>query len=151
MALENPRVSLHGGPTGFDAVVWTLLSPSNPPTLLSAAEIEHISGASSSSSHAIFRLESSDGDQGYPGKLVIEVLVALVGPGEQPRVYRKPGSPVPEEAYDLGSIVLVYRAKLDEGEKKVVTPVNLTQVRPNPMCTGNIETDADNVALGIQP
>ncbi|TFK65110.1 galactose mutarotase-like protein [Pluteus cervinus] len=127
-ANENPKVSLHGGPKGFDAVPWTLLTPENPPTLFSQAEIAAISASSTGSSQAVFRLESSDGDQGYPGKLILEALVALIAPGDQQRIYQAAGeSATPHEHYDLGSIVLVYRAKLDEGEKKVVTPVNLTQ------------------------
>lgn len=52
-----------------------------------------------------------------------EVLVALVGPGPQERKYRQP-SDVGSEEYDLGSLVYVYRAKVDKG----VTPINLTQV-----------------------
>ncbi|KAF7337061.1 Galactose mutarotase-like protein [Mycena venus] len=127
IANEGERVSLHGGPTGFDALLWTLLTPENPPTLFSAKELAHISITSSPSSHAVFRLVSADGDQGYPGKLVTEVLVALIEPGDQERKYRKPGDTAENEEYDLGSVVFVYRAKLDEGAKKVVTPVNLTQ------------------------
>ncbi|GLB40742.1 putative galactose mutarotase-like protein [Lyophyllum shimeji] len=127
VANENPRVSLHGGPTGFDAVPWTLLTPENPATLFTEAEIKHLS--SPNVTHAIFRLVSPDGDQGYPGKLVVEALIALVAPGAQERKYRTPAD-VPQVVgpeYDLGSIVLTYRAKLDEEGKKVVTPVNLTQ------------------------
>ncbi|RDB29426.1 Aldose 1-epimerase [Hypsizygus marmoreus] len=123
MANENPRVSLHGGPTGFDALPWTLLSADTPPTLFSAAELAHLS--SPSSTHAIFRLISPDGDQGYPGKLVVEALVALIGPGEQED--RLKMEDVNAHEHDLGSIVLVYRARLDENGKRVVTPVNLTQ------------------------
>jgi aldose 1-epimerase len=124
---EGERVSLHGGPTGFDALPWKLLTPDDPPTLFSAKELAHIPLTSAPSSHAVFRLVSADGDQGFPGKLVTEVLVALIEPGEQDRKYRKPGDTAENEEYDLGSVVFVYRAKLDEGNK-IVTPVNLTQV-----------------------
>ncbi|KAJ7340689.1 galactose mutarotase-like domain-containing protein [Mycena albidolilacea] len=124
---EGERVSLHGGPTGFDALPWKLLTPDDPPTLFSAKELAHIPLTSAPSSHAVFRLVSADGDQGFPGKLVTEVLVALIEPGEQDRKYRKPGDTAENEEYDLGSVVFVYRAKLDEGNKKIVTPVNLTQ------------------------
>ncbi|KAF9459948.1 galactose mutarotase-like domain-containing protein [Collybia nuda] len=127
LANENPRVSLHGGPTGFDSVIWTLLTPEVPPTLFTAAELAHLTPSSSNSTHAVFRFVSADGDQGYPGKLIIEALVALIGPGEQERKYKATGDNLDTPEYDLGSIVLVYRAKLDEGGKKVVTPVNLTQ------------------------
>ncbi|CAK5273378.1 unnamed protein product [Mycena citricolor] len=125
---EGARVSLHGGPVGFDSVGWTLLTPENPPTLFSAKELAHIPTGSSPSSYAVFRLVSPNGDQGFPGKLVTEALVAVVEPGEQERHYRKPGDTSENEEYDLGSVVLVYRAKLDvEGGAKAVTPVNLTQ------------------------
>ncbi|KAJ7882285.1 galactose mutarotase-like domain-containing protein [Mycena leptocephala] len=124
---EGSRVSLHGGPIGFDALPWTLLTPDDPPTLFSAKELAHIPLASSPSSYAVFRLVSEDDDQGFPGKLVTEVLVALVEPGDQDRKYRKPGDTAENQEYDLGSVVFVYRAKLDEGNKKIVTPVNLTQ------------------------
>ncbi|KAF8055540.1 galactose mutarotase-like domain-containing protein [Lyophyllum atratum] len=149
VANENPRVSLHGGPIGFDAVPWTLLTSANPATLFSEAELKHLS--SPNVAFAIFRLISADGDQGYPGKLVIEALVALVGPGEQERKYRTPAD-VPQAIapeYDLGSIVLTYRAKLDEVGKKTVTPLNLTQhwgfnleasLRERPLATVNGHT-----------
>ncbi|KAJ7253421.1 galactose mutarotase-like domain-containing protein [Mycena rebaudengoi] len=127
LANESPRVSLHGGPVGFDAVAWTLLTPDAPPTLFTAKELAQIPISASPSSHAVFRLVSPDGDQGFPGKLVVEVLVALVEPGPQERIYRKPGDTTESEEYDLGSVVFVYRAKLDEGDRKIVTPVNLTQ------------------------
>ncbi|KAJ7683639.1 galactose mutarotase-like domain-containing protein [Mycena rosella] len=124
---EGTRVSLHGGPVGFDSLPWTLLTPENPPTLFSAKELAHLTITSSPSSHAVFRLVSADGDQGFPGKLITEALVAVIEPGAQERKYRKPGDTAENEEYDLGSVVFVYRAKLDEGDKKVVTPVNLTQ------------------------
>lgn len=69
---------------------------------------------------------SLDGDQGFPGKLVIEALVALIG-AKKPDHKEKAGDADVE--YNLGSIVLAYRAKLREGDKQVVTPINLTQVR----------------------
>jgi hypothetical protein len=83
---------------------------------------------SSPSSYAVFRLVSADGDQGFPGKLVTEALVALIEPGDQDRKYRKPGDTAENEEYDLGSVAFIYRAKLEKGDKEVVTPVNLTQV-----------------------
>lgn len=105
-------------------MAWELLTPSTPPTLFSAAELAHLPTSSSATSHAIFRLVSPDGDQGFPGQLVAEVLVALVEPGPQERKYREPGVKIVEEEYDLGSLVYVYRAKVDKG----VTPINMTQV-----------------------
>ncbi|KAH6913533.1 galactose mutarotase-like domain-containing protein [Coprinopsis sp. MPI-PUGE-AT-0042] len=107
-ANENPRVSLHGGPVAWDAVPWTNVT-SNP-TLFTKAEISAL-GELPPNSFTVFQLVSADGDQGYPGKLVAETLVAVVAGGDSA----------------IGSVVIVYRAKLDEGDKKVVTPVNLTQ------------------------
>ncbi|KAF7312740.1 hypothetical protein MIND_00289000 [Mycena indigotica] len=112
---EGSRVSLHGGPTGFDAVEWTQLNASDPPTLFTQKELAHV--AKEGGSHAFFRLISPDGDQGFPGTLVTEALVALVAPEETESGAKE---------YDLGSVVLVYRAKL-KSTTKAVTPVNLTQ------------------------
>ncbi|KAG6849595.1 hypothetical protein H0H93_007117 [Arthromyces matolae] len=124
-ANEGTAVSLHGGIVGFDSLPWTQLDAENPPTLFSAAELKSLE--SPNTAYTIFRLISPDGDEGYPGKLVTEALVALIGPGEQPRRYPSSENPPAETPeYDLGSVILVYRAKLDEKEK-VVTPVNLTQ------------------------
>ncbi|KAF5359879.1 hypothetical protein D9756_003611 [Leucocoprinus leucothites] len=61
-------------------------------------------------SYALFSLVSPHGDQGYPGELLTEVLVSLV----------------PSSAGKLGSVVIVYRCRLN-GREKVVTSVNLTQ------------------------
>ncbi|KAK0223541.1 galactose mutarotase-like domain-containing protein [Armillaria fumosa] len=113
-ANESPRVSLHGGPIGFDSLPWTLLSADTPPTLFSKAELGHFSGEENSS-HAIFRLVSPSGDQGYPGKLTIEVLVSLLAP--EPQIMEA------GKEFNLGSLVYVYRAKVNEG----VTAINLTQ------------------------
>jgi aldose 1-epimerase len=109
---ENPKVSLHGGPTGFDAVMWSTLSREEKPELFSSAETEQIRSFPEKS-YAVFRLVSPDGDQGYPGELLNEVLIALV----------------PSSTGKLGTVVIVYRSKLN-GKVKAVTPVNLTQVRP---------------------
>ncbi|KAF8805389.1 galactose mutarotase-like protein [Phlegmacium glaucopus] len=119
---ENELVSLHGGPVGFDAVPWTLLSEGDHPTLFSAAEVSNLTPSESTvPSYAFFRLISVSGDQGFPGKLVIEALIALIGP------VMPQGSVTTSAEDSVGSIVIVYRAKLDEGPTKVVTPINLTQ------------------------
>ncbi|PFH50033.1 hypothetical protein AMATHDRAFT_61952 [Amanita thiersii Skay4041] len=113
---ENSRVSLHGGPTGFDSVTWKLLNDSKV-ELFTQTELSEISTLGPAS-YAFFRLESPDGDQGYPGKLVVEALIAIT----PPTIKREAHS----QEVKLGSVVLVYRARLAE-DKKMVTPVNLTQ------------------------
>ncbi|KAF9041128.1 galactose mutarotase-like protein [Hymenopellis radicata] len=102
---QSEGVSLHGGPVGYDSLPWEQLS--TPPTLFSKAELSHFHD-----SHAVFRLISPDGDQGYPGTLTMEVLVALLPP-----------KPTSSTTSDMGSLIYVYRAKVD----KDVTPINLTQ------------------------
>jgi aldose 1-epimerase len=117
-------VSLHGGLRGFDSLPLVLLSSPSESTLFTKAELTtlatQIPGESSSS---IWRLVSEDGDQGYPGRLTVEVLVAL---------QEASGGKSEEgggEELALGSIVIVYRAKVDKKDgKPVVTPINLTQV-----------------------
>ncbi|KAF9444690.1 galactose mutarotase-like protein [Macrolepiota fuliginosa MF-IS2] len=113
-ANENTKVSLHGGPTGYDAVVWTVLSKDEAPQLFSKSEVERIRSLPGSA-YALFRLVSPDGDQGYPGELLTEVLIALVSP-----------TPEQSQAGKVGHVVIVYRSKLT-GQEKTVTPVNLTQ------------------------
>lgn len=112
---ENPQVSLHGGPTGFDSVVWTVLGTEEKPLLFSNTEIERIR-ALPAKTFALFRLISPDGDQGYPGELLTEVLMALV-----------PSTSGHSSITKLGHVVIAYRSKLADG-KAGVTPVNLTQV-----------------------
>lgn len=101
---------MHGGPVGFHALIWTFLSRDETPQLFSEAEVEKIRSLPEPS-YALFRLVSPDGDQGYPGELLNEVLFALV----------------PSTTGKLGNVVIVYRSKLN-GQEKTVTPVNLTQV-----------------------
>ncbi|KAL0953230.1 hypothetical protein HGRIS_004483 [Hohenbuehelia grisea] len=122
IANEGDKVSLHGGPTGFDALPWEQV---DKPTLFTATELSHLPGAEESTA-AVFRLVSPDGDQGFPGKLIVEALVALIGPGTQERKFIRPGDHIDQLEFDLGSVVLVYRAKLDSAQP-AVTPVNLTQ------------------------
>ncbi|KAG5645095.1 hypothetical protein DXG03_006909 [Asterophora parasitica] len=96
------------------------------------AELSHLS--SPTTDHAIFRLISPDGNQGFPGKLILEALVAIIGPGKQERKYRTttdiPQAVGPE--YDLGSIVLTYRAKLDEEKKSD----RIAELGPDALPTG---------------
>ncbi|KAI5119636.1 hypothetical protein M0805_008998 [Coniferiporia weirii] len=111
---KDPGVSLHGGPKGFDDVDWDVVHPSQA-TLFSDEEKVSIGSIPAC---AVFRYTSPDGDQGFPGTLVTEVLVGLLNPG-QAEINNAKGE------YHLGSILFVYRAKLlEEG---IVTPINLTQ------------------------
>ncbi|MEN3813380.1 aldose epimerase family protein [Chromobacterium piscinae] len=60
------RHAIHGGPEGFDRRLWQVAAvadlPDRPEVLL--------------------RLESPDGDQGFPGKLILTVSYALKPPGD---------------------------------------------------------------------
>lgn len=118
IAIENPQVNLHGGAVGFDDVDWEVLHPTQA-TLFS--DDEKVSIATIPSAVA-FAHTSPDGDEGFPGTLRSEVLVGLLGPGQNNVAVQK-------GEYALGSVVFIYRAKLTDEDKKVVTPVNLTQVR----------------------
>lgn len=121
VSTESPKVSLHGGPEGFDFGVWQKLAWLDDATLFTKAEIRSIA-ARTDASAAIFSLTSPDGDQGYSGTLYLETLVVLLPPVklESSTAWQ----------HELGSIVIIYRAKLidlPQGQKKV-TPINLTQV-----------------------
>ncbi len=135
LSQKVPECPLHGGPIGFDSLPWTLLSADTPPTLFSKAELGHFPG-DENGSHAIFRLVSPSGDQGYPGELTIEVLISLLAPVPQVMEAGK--------EFDLGSLVYVYRAKVNKG----VTPVNLTQVSDSNVVQSIY---LRSIALGIQP
>ncbi|KAK7682610.1 hypothetical protein QCA50_014410 [Cerrena zonata] len=113
---ESPTVSLHGGPTGFDSQVFTPQVDLSSVQLFTAKEKSEIEEKYNNGSGMVFSLISESGDQGFPGKLLVEVLVSLVEP-------KGPQTTQPE--LNLGAVVIVYRAKLlDEA---VVTPINLTQ------------------------
>lgn len=120
MDSENNLVSLHGGPVGFDSLPFTTISTSSA-TLFSKAELASLTSLiPGESSSTIWRLVSEDGDQGFPGKLTVEVLVGLVA-GNGPKKQESGES-------DLGSILIVYRARVEGKDgAKAVTPVNLTQ------------------------
>lgn len=108
-------MSLHGGPTGFDYVTWQQI-PLSHSKLFSKTELEHFSGPTEEdpdSSFALFMYTSPDGDQGFPGVLRVETLMALI-PGNEDN-----------GEWIMGNVIIVYRAKLENEE--TVTPVNLTQ------------------------
>ncbi|KAI0317520.1 galactose mutarotase-like protein [Amylostereum chailletii] len=131
----TPLVSLHGGPVGFDAATFEavpldaltpspegtrLTTESAPGALFTKSEVETLQSRFPQGAGALFRAISKDGDQGYPGTLLVEVAVGLLQP-QAPVA----GAGAEGKEYHLGSVVFVYRAKLlDEG---VVTPINLTQ------------------------
>lgn len=102
-------MSFHGGPLGFDTVVWRTLLEDEEPELFSSSEIESIQSLPPES-YALFSSISPHGNQGYPGDLLTEVLISLV----------------PTYTGHSGYIVIVYRSKLI-GIEKVVTPINLSQ------------------------
>jgi aldose 1-epimerase len=118
---ESPKVSLHGGPEGFDFRVWKKLAQLDDATLFTKAEVKSIATRTDTSA-AIFSLTSPDGDQGYGGTLYLETLVVLLPPVKL--------DPSTVSRHELGSVVIVYRAKLinlPDGQKKV-TPINMTQL-----------------------
>jgi len=115
---ESPSVSLHGGIDGFDEKLWQpILFPPSPGDICLFSDKELGTLASQVATAALFKAISEDGEQGFPGRLRVEVLVGLT----QPTAIR--GAKKGE--WNLGSIILIYRAKLID-DKKTVTPINLT-------------------------
>ncbi|KAI0044026.1 galactose mutarotase-like protein [Auriscalpium vulgare] len=132
-ANESPAVSLHGGPAGFDAAAFEpvpldALAPgaagapvtaaSPPGALFTEAELGTLQTLLPQGAGALFRHVSEDGDQGFPGTLLVEVVVGLLPPN---------GPATGEGEVHLGSVVFIYRAKLVDDGPKIVTPINLTQ------------------------
>ncbi|KAJ6514743.1 hypothetical protein DFH09DRAFT_1332868 [Mycena vulgaris] len=159
IANEGEHVSLHGSSTGFDALTLTLLTPDNPLTLFTTKDLAHIPIASLPSLHAVFRFVSEDGDQGYPEKLVTEVLVALIEPGNQERKYRKPGDTWENEEYDLGSVVITpvnltqgFNLDGSQGEKQgSPEPLGVKGHRRTLKSDQIVKRDADSLTLGFTP
>lgn len=81
LAINNGPNSLHGGPTGFHARVWDAVQPT--PTTV------------------IFNYTSADGEEGFPGKLEVEVTYRLED--------------------EINALAIEYRATTDKA-----TVVNLT-------------------------
>lgn len=117
---EGPGVSLHGGPGGFDRSTFKPLSALTPEhsKLFTPVELETIKKDIGSA--VIFEHTSPAGDEGYPGELLVEVLVAVLKPAASVT------SAATSREQHLGSVLLDYRASL-RGETKTITPVNLTQ------------------------
>lgn len=119
-ASEGPTVSLHGGPVGFDHVVWKPHEKLSDAKLFTPAELASIEGETTAS--ALFSHTSPGGTEGFPGALDVEVVWALTNPSRtfDPQTYER----------QLGSVVLIYRAQvrneLEGNGTKTVTPINLT-------------------------
>jgi len=131
---DGEKVSLHGGPDTLDSTEWTHIPTSSSklfthPELESLATLERDRDAlgipnklrEPFRSSAIFTATSPNGHNGFPGTLYLEALFAVL-----PRAIT-PDPSAPE--YQLGQILVVYRAKLLE--PGIVSPVNLTQVCPD--------------------
>jgi aldose 1-epimerase len=58
--INNGKNSLHGGTTGFDKVLWDVVSVKNGPT-----------------ASVTLRYVSPDGDQGYPGTMTVDATYSL--------------------------------------------------------------------------
>jgi aldose 1-epimerase len=114
-SVEGEKVSLHGGPSALDTVLFETIKPANS-ILFNAAELHDLK--LTDYSNALFTATTPDGSNGFPGTLRIEVLIALVNPFELPAVS-------PGKYADLGSALIVYRARLMESG--TITPINLTQ------------------------
>lgn len=127
---ENDYVSLHGGPQGFDSMIWTHLDSFSQSTLFTKSELDTIvTEIPGEASKSMWTLVSESGDQGFPGRLTVEVLIGL---------QESPKQTVQETELKLGSIVVVYRAKVEgENGERVVTPINLTQVCISSLLTHN--------------
>jgi aldose 1-epimerase len=118
---EGKEVSLHGGPSTLDSTEWEHI-PTSSSKLFTPSELESLATLESDRdfhSSAVFAATSPNGHNGFPGTLYLEALFAVL-----PRA-STPDPSAPE--YQLGQILIVYRAKLLESG--IVSPVNLTQVR----------------------
>lgn len=117
---EGTTVSLHGGPGGFDRSTFKPLSAltTEHSKLFTSAELAAITNDISSAT--IFEHTSPAGDEGYPGELLVEVLVGVLKPNGST------ASAATSQEHHLGSVILDYRAQL-KGDIKTITPINLTQ------------------------
>ncbi|KAG8967341.1 hypothetical protein FRC03_010086 [Tulasnella sp. 419] len=118
---ESTQVNLHGGPDGFDRRVFEVIDPVKNPESYSLFSLREKQAINKLTSSAVFKLTSPAGDQGFPGTLYVEILTGLEAGS---------GPTFENGIRHLGSLVLIYRAKiiLGDSEEKVVTPVNLTQL-----------------------
>ncbi|KAG8937232.1 hypothetical protein FRC02_000001 [Tulasnella sp. 418] len=154
---ESTQVSLHGGPDGFDRRVFEVIDPVKNPESYSLFSLREKQAINKLTSSAVFKLTSPAGDQGFPGTLYVEILTGLEAGS---------GPTFENGIRHLGSLVLIYRAKiiLGDSEEKVVTPVNLTQhwgfnldasipngQSPTPDIKAHLLTIKSNNTLELQP
>ena len=133
-ANERPEVSLHGGVVGFDSLPFTPLADLSESKLFTPEEVATLQAEMPTA--VVLTRVSPDGEQGFPGTLRVEFLVGLI----------PPKGPAAGDKSLLGSLVLIYRARLEEPNK--VTPINLTQVRLHSL---PVSFAYLALALGLQP
>lgn len=124
-----PGVVLHGGPESdkenkvdsivqhgpFDKCYWQPVETKDS-QLFADSGFTSTSSPGGKQSSLIFAIESPDGDSGYPGKVRVETLVAVV-----------PGSESSEElGKSAGKFLLRYRAALASDGDVEATPFNMT-------------------------
>jgi len=117
---ESPGVCLHGGFTAFDRHIFETVKGSDVHhyQLFSHKEKEVIKSLSGA---VVFKHTSPAGDEGFPNALYFEILVAVAEAAT-------PISPFDPEERGLGSLIMVYRARLShEHHLKTFSPVNFTQ------------------------
>lgn len=115
---ESDKVSLHGGVNALDSLLFTQLKLQES-TLFSEKELRRLHELDYS--NALFTATLPHNSNGFPGTLRVEVLFALIDPATLPVV----SNPDVPKHVDLGSVLVVYRARL--AEPNIVTPINLTQ------------------------
>jgi len=119
---EGTRASLHGGPKGLDREAFQPVESVSQSKLFTPLELKTLEAQAPSSN--LFTFTSPAGDQGYPGQLDVEVIIAIANGS-------KAWDPKTKER-SLGSVILIYRAivrndsKAEGDNTKIVTPVNLT-------------------------
>ncbi|EPQ30676.1 uncharacterized protein PFL1_01577 [Pseudozyma flocculosa PF-1] len=127
-------VSLHGGPAPaslsspdsieqkgpFDRAIWQHVADADSQLFFNSGYTSQ-PGAESPASSAIFAIESPHGDNGYPGRLRVEVLVAVLPASAATEGETRS----PLLGTSEGSFLIRYRAKILDDV--AATPLNLTQ------------------------
>jgi len=115
----GPSISHHGGPSTEAPSPSTSILQSGPfdrcifqPLEVSQSQLFK-STSSNSTSSQIFAIESPADDNGYPGKIRVEVLIRVLPPTNS------------SEKSSKGRISILYRTKLLDS-KVISTPINLT-------------------------